>query len=104
MTHSPATKTTAPPEIPTIATHEQQVRWQQQWRTVWVCVAVLQAYYLGVAWLPHPLRLPLAWLTLIPPAMPIVLIAAVGWWWQPWRRPPAPSPFEAMPHEEEPVP
>jgi hypothetical protein len=104
MTQTAKPTTTTPPDIPTIATHEQHVRVQQHWRTVWLSVGVLQAYYLCAAWLPHPLQLPVAWLVILPPLVPSVMIAAVSWWWQPWRPRPATHPFEPIPPEEDPTP
>lgn len=96
--------TPAAPEIPTIATHAQQMRRQQHWRTLWLSMGVLHAYYLCAAWLPHPLRLPVAWLALMPPLLPGVCGLAIAWWWQPWRPRPVVDPFAPIPAYEDQLP
>ncbi len=95
------TTTTTPPEIPTIATHQQLVRMQQHWRTVCLVVGVMQAYALCYAWLPHLLRVPMVWLVIMPASLPSVVLVALGCWWQPWERPPTTDPFVHIPQPEE---
>jgi hypothetical protein len=92
---------TVPPEIPTIATEQQRTRQQQQWRTVFLGVGVIHAYYLLAPWLPPVLRLPVAWFVCMPPLLPCVVVAMAGRWWQSWRVRPVPDPFEPIPQSED---